>query len=38
MVFKIMQGNKMMGFSYYPALEIGFGIFLLIMTGLSKIH
>lgn len=37
MVFKIIHDNKIMGFSYYPALEIGFGIFLLIMAFLVPI-
>lgn len=37
MVFKIINENKLMGFSYYPALEIGFGVFLLIMSFLVPI-
>jgi hypothetical protein len=37
MVFKIIQNNKIVGFSYYPALEIGFGIFCLIMSFLVPI-
>ncbi len=37
MVFKIIHDNKIMGFSYYPALEIGFGIFLFIMAFLVPI-
>ena len=37
MVFKIIHENKIMGFSYYPAIEIGLGIFLLIMSFLVPI-
>ncbi len=37
MVFKIIQDNKIVGFSYYPALEIGFGIFCLIMAFLVPV-
>ena len=37
MVFKIIHENKIIGFSYYPALEIGFGIFLLIMSFIVPI-
>ena len=32
MVFKIIQENKLIGFTYYPLLEIIFGIFSLFMS------
>lgn len=32
MVFKIIQENKLVGFTYYPLLEIIFGIFCLFMS------
>ena len=34
MIFKIIQENKLIGFSYYPILEIIVGVFLLIMSFL----
>ena len=37
MIFKIIHENKILGFSYYPALEIGFGIFCMIMAFLVPI-